>query len=125
MPNLDLFKNFDNPRGFKQGDVLLVEGTSGNEMYAIREGTVEIRVGSQRLAELGAGEFFGEMALIDQQTRSGSIVALTDGVMVPISRDRFMFLVQNHPFFALEVMKTLVDRLRTANRIAAEQAKPA
>lgn len=116
MPNLDLFKNFDNAIAFKKGDTLLLEGSSGQEMYVLREGTVEIRVGAVPIAVLKPGEFFGEMALIDEQARSATVVALSDGATIPISKQRFTFLVQNHPFFALEVMRVLVDRLRAMNR---------
>jgi CRP-like cAMP-binding protein len=120
MASLDMFKNFDNPVEFKKGDILLVQDTEGNDMYVLRDGAVEIRVGDKTLATLGPGDFFGEMAIIDEKHRSGSVVAASDGTMVPITRDRFKFLVQNHPFFALEVMKTLVDRLRAMNRVAAK-----
>jgi CRP-like cAMP-binding protein len=121
MAHLDLFKGFDNPVNFKQGETLLVDDAQGGDMYALCEGTVEIRAGEKLIATLGPGDFFGEMALINEHHRSGSVVASSDGSMVPITRDRFMFLVENHPFFALEVMRTLVDRLRAMNRAA--QAK--
>jgi CRP-like cAMP-binding protein len=52
------------------------------------------------------------MALIDDSPRSATVIAKTDVKLVPISRERFMFLVQNTPFFAIEVMQTLVGRLR-------------
>ncbi|HXP92788.1 MAG TPA: cyclic nucleotide-binding domain-containing protein [Candidatus Binatia bacterium] len=124
MPKLDLFGHFENPVHFKEGDVLLTEGAPGREMYALQEGTVEIRAGETLLSTLGPGDFFGEMALIDEHNRSGSVVASSDGKMVPITKERFMFLVQHHPFFSLEVMRVLVERLRAMNRLAA-QAKSA
>jgi CRP/FNR family cyclic AMP-dependent transcriptional regulator len=52
------------------------------------------------------------MALIDDSPRSATVVAKSDVQLVPISRERFMFLVQNTPFFAIEVMQALVGRLR-------------
>jgi CRP/FNR family transcriptional regulator, cyclic AMP receptor protein len=121
MAHLDLFSHMENPIDFKQGDVLLVQDSPGHEMYALREGTVEIRVGQTPLGTLQAGDFFGEMALIDEKQRSGSVVATSDGKMVAVTKDRFMFLVQNHPFFALEVMRALVERLRAANRLISGQ----
>ncbi len=121
MAKLDLFGHFDNPVHFKQGDVLLTQGAPGQDMYALQEGTVEIRAGETLLGTLGPGDFFGEMALIDDSKRSGSVIASTDGKMVPITKERFMFLVQNHPFFALEVMRVLVERLRAMNRLAAQK----
>lgn len=122
MARLDLFRHFEDVLDFKQGDVLLQQGTQGAHMYALREGNVEIRVNDAPIATLEAGDFFGEMAIIDADNRSGSVVALTDGKMVPITKERFTFLVAQHPFFALEVMRALVERLRATNRLLT--AKP-
>ena len=61
-------------------------------------------------------EFFGEMALIDGGIRSASAVAKTDCALVPINEKQFLFMVQETPFFALIVMRTLTARLRQAGR---------
>ena len=60
----------------------------------------------------GAGEIFGELALIDTQIRSASAIAKTDCQLIPVNERRFIFLTQQHPFFALHVMRILAQRLR-------------
>ena len=55
---------------------------------------------------------FGEMALVDSEPRSAEAVARTDCKLVPINKKRFAFLVTETPFFALEVMQVMANRLR-------------
>ena len=70
-----------------------------------------------RSVRLGAGESFGEMSLIDKRPRSATVTAVTDVVLAPISQGAFLVLVQDTPYFALEVMQSLSDRLRRANQM--------
>lgn len=81
-------------------------------MFAIVEGTVEIHLDGRVLETLGEGEFFGEMSLVDHSPRSASARARTDCRIVTIDEKRFGFMVQQTPFFALEMIRTLVKRLR-------------
>jgi CRP-like cAMP-binding protein len=55
------------------------------------------------------------MALIDRRPRSATAIAKTDAHLVRIDERRFQFMVQQTPFFALEVMRTIVRRLRDMN----------
>jgi CRP/FNR family cyclic AMP-dependent transcriptional regulator len=64
---------------------------------------------------LSERSIFGEMALIDASARSASAVAATDAAVVPIGEKQFLFLVSRTPYFALNVMRVLVRRLRTSN----------
>jgi CRP-like cAMP-binding protein len=100
------------------GEALFREGTPGTSMYLIRCGEVAIYVGGMPVERIGPGGIVGEMALIDDSPRSASAVALTDCELVPIDRKRFLFLVQETPFFALEVMRVMGERLRVMNRLA-------
>ncbi len=59
-----------------------------------------------------AGGVFGEMALIDKAPRSATAVAVTDSQVVAVGEKRFMYLIQQTPYFALEIMHVLADRLR-------------
>jgi len=61
--------------------------------------------------------FSGEMALIDSSARSATAVARTDCELIPVDDKRFMFLVQQTPFFAIHVMRVLADRLRKTNAL--------
>ena len=58
------------------------------------------------------------MALIDDSPRSATVVALTDVTVVPIQEQRFLFMVEHTPFFALRVMRVLANRLRRQNKAA-------
>ena len=67
------------------------------------------------MADLAADSIFGEMALIDNEPRSATAVAITDVELVPISEKQFLFLVSQTPYFALKVMRILAQRLRATN----------
>ncbi len=107
-----LFKNADNVKEFRAGTTIFQEGTPGDEMYIILDGDVELSVGDKILAVVGPGDIVGEMALIDLRSRSATAVAKTDCRVVPLNENRFLFLVQQTPFFSLHVMRVLAERLR-------------
>jgi CRP-like cAMP-binding protein len=81
-------------------------------MYAILEGEVEILVDGEVIDLNTPGGIIGEMALVDASPRSGTARAKTVCKVVPIDAKRFEFLVQQTPFFALQVMGVMADRLR-------------
>ena len=59
-----------------------------------------------------AGGVFGEMALVENRPRSATATVKSDAKLVPIDRNRFMFLVQQTPFFALQLLTIVTERLR-------------
>ena len=69
--------------------------------------------------EVDDGGIFGEMAMIDYGPRSASVVAKTDCEAVEIDEKLFLLLVRQTPFFAIDVMRTLVRRLRAMNELLA------
>jgi len=97
---------------FAAGQTIFAEGDPGDVMYGIREGEVDIVIRDEVVETAGAGAFVGEMALIDRQPRSATAIAKTDCKLVRVDAQRFQFMIQQTPFFALEVMRTLVRRLR-------------
>ena len=113
------FKLFDRPdvptRSYKAGEVVVAEGDTAKEMFVVRSGKVAIRVHDKTVEEVTPGGMFGEMALIDHSPRSATIVAEEDTVLVPINERLFVVLVQDTPFFALDVMRVLVERIRLMN----------
>ena len=102
-------------REYKAGDVIFREGDPAQELYVLKSGTVEIRLGNRLIDTLSERSIFGEMALIDPGSRSATAVAATDATIVPVSEKQFLFLVSHTPYFALTVMRVLVRRLRTSN----------
>ena len=112
MSNLGLFRRADDTVSFAAGQTVFNAGEQGRVMYVVLEGEVSILIGSAVMEDVLPGGFFGEMALIDQDLRSATAVAKTDCKLVPVDKKRFTFLVQEHPYFSLEVMQTLARRLR-------------
>jgi CRP/FNR family transcriptional regulator, cyclic AMP receptor protein len=102
-------------REYKAGDIIFREGDPAEDLFIVKSGTVEIRLGNRLLDTLPERSIFGEMALIDPGARSATAVATTDAVIVPVSEKQFLFLVSRTPYFALNVMRVLVRRLRTSN----------
>lgn len=102
-------------RTAKAGEVIIREGDAGAEFFVVKSGSVAIRHGNKTLQVLGEGEIFGEMALIDNEPRSASVVAETDVVVVPVGEKQFLFMTSEAPYFALNVMRVLAKRLRTSN----------
>jgi CRP/FNR family cyclic AMP-dependent transcriptional regulator len=81
-------------------------------MYVILEGEVDIQKHGRSIYTAGPGEILGEMAMIDAQGRSASAVAFSPCRLAVVDEKQFLFMVQETPNFALEVMRVLVGRLR-------------
>ena len=111
-------KFYNDHKFFQKGSIIFSEGDPGDEMYAVVEGEVEIRVNSASVHVVKEGEVFGEMAMIDKKPRSASAVAITDCKLVVINEQRFNFLLQQTPMFVTQIMKVMADRLRLMNKEA-------
>ena len=119
MNPAELFRQETGALQLASGDFLFREGDSGEKVYVLLEGEMEILLGDLVLENAGPGTLIGEMALIDDSPRTASAVAKTSCRLAEIDRRRFHFLVQQTPHFATHVMKTLADRLRHMNAVAA------
>ena len=102
-------------RDFKAGDVIFRQGDPAQELFIIQSGEVEIRLGNRVLETLPQFSIFGEMALIDNAPRSATAIDASDVKLVSVSEKQFLFLISNTPYFALNVMRTMAQRLRAAN----------
>jgi CRP/FNR family transcriptional regulator, cyclic AMP receptor protein len=116
MINFSLFRNSET-KDFAQGEKIFTAGEEGKMMYFVTEGEVDILVGSIVTETVTSGGIFGEMALIDQNVRSADAVARTNCKLVPVDQRRFQFMVSETPFFALEVMSIMAQRLRHVNEL--------
>jgi CRP/FNR family transcriptional regulator, cyclic AMP receptor protein len=103
-------------RFFKAGTIIFHQGDAASEMFVIKSGEVRIQLGNRALAELKADSIFGEMALIDDEPRSASAIAITDVELVPVTEKQFLFMVGQTPYFALKVMRVLAQRLRATSK---------
>jgi CRP/FNR family transcriptional regulator, cyclic AMP receptor protein len=104
-------------RSFKAGDTIFREGDAAEELFVVKTGKVEIRLGNRLLETLPERSIFGEMALIDHGPRSATAVAATDATLVPVDEKQFLLMVSRTPYFALNVMRVLVRRLRASNTV--------
>lgn len=112
---MDLLKLFDQSTEvdlFRAGETLFEAGDEANELYVVIGGTVEIRLGGTVVEHAGPGSIVGEMALITDHRRTATAIAATDCRLVPVNERRFLFLVQETPFFALHVMRVMAERIR-------------
>ncbi len=112
MADLSIFAADPDTQSYPAGHQFFNIGDHGEAMYVVLEGDVDIVLRGKVLETVHAGGIFGEMALIDHRERSADVVAKTDVKVAAIDQKRFIYLVRNHPFFALEVMKIMVARLR-------------
>jgi CRP-like cAMP-binding protein len=115
MPKIELFKNAEATHTLAAGEFLFQQGEAGAAAFVLVEGEIEVLVHGAVVERAGPGSLLGEMALIEQLPRSASARAVTACRLVAIDERRFRFLVQQHPFFGLQVMKIMADRLRQAN----------
>ncbi|NTU78514.1 MAG: cyclic nucleotide-binding domain-containing protein [Chloroflexales bacterium] len=97
---------------YTAGETIFAKGDAGNRMFVITAGTVTIEDEGLVIGTLGPGELIGELALIDAAPRSASAIARTDCALAPIDRSRFLFLVQQTPYFAVQVMQTMAEHMR-------------
>ena len=102
---------------FKADTNIFSEGDDGSEMYVVLEGIIALKVGYEIIDIVEAGDVMGEMAIIDAKKRSATAVAKTNCRMVPISKERFLSMVQETPDFAIHVMSVLAERLRNMNEL--------
>lgn len=97
---------------FQAGDTVFAEGSSGNFMYVVVEGTIDIFVGEKLIDISGPGDLLGEMSLIDSNHRSATAIARTEARCARVDENEFLAMVVDTPFFALHVMRVLVQRMR-------------
>jgi len=104
---------------FKEGSAIVSEGGMGLGFYLILDGKAEVRSKSKVLATLGKGQFFGEMALIDEKPRSADVIAVAPTRCWTLTTWAFSGLLKAHPEMAISMLKELVKRLRAAQSSAA------
>lgn len=116
--NYDMLANSGYPiQELEAGAPIFKEGDAGDNMFIVRAGEVEIKRGGNVVATVGPRGIFGEMALIDGSPRSADAYAKTDCSLVAVNERGFIFLVTETPYFAINVMRTLADRLRAMNSL--------
>ena len=138
LRHVPLFESLDNEAAHElcellesidreSGAVLFRAGDEGDAMYLIEEGRVRIYVRTKEgheitLTELGRGDFFGEMALLDDKPRSADARVAADARLAVLSREHFLSFVRSHPNVALELLSALANRLRQTDELLRHSA---
>ena len=93
-------------------------GDRGDSFYVILDGTALVKLPGKRGVRLGAGDWFGEMALIDAAPRAATVEAQTDVFAMLLGRNTFLKTIQDEPKIAIALLQTMAERLRTSERSA-------
>lgn len=111
----ELFHHETDLQTLSAGQILFKEGDDGDLMYVLMSGTLDIFVRDRLVETAEAGAIVGEMVIVDENIRSGTVIAKSDCTLLPIGRMRFSFLTQETPHIALHVIRVMADRLRRAD----------
>ena len=107
---------------YETGVEIFKEGETGDCMYIIGQGNIRIHKGNTTLAILKDKEVFGELSLLDADTRSASATAETDCVLYKIDQEPFYELLDERPEVARGFIKILCQRLRVMNEKSRQQS---
>jgi CRP-like cAMP-binding protein len=99
-----------------KGATLTKEGASGREFFAVADGKATAKIRGKKIANYGPGDFFGEMALLDQGPRSATITSDSPMKLYVLDARSFSRLIDNHPAVARKILRGLAGRLRKAEK---------
>ncbi len=95
----------------REGTVLTREGRPGREFFVLIDGNARVTKGGKKVADLSAGDWFGEIALITNRPRTATVTATSPGDVLVITDRRFHSVVETMPSIALKVLATVGERL--------------
>jgi CRP-like cAMP-binding protein len=98
-------------RTYQTDETIVKEGSAGTALYIVLSGRARVERGGSAIGQLGTGDFFGELALIEEHPRSATVVASeeTDCLLFPAWE--FTALLQEHPEVAVPIMRELIARI--------------
>jgi CRP-like cAMP-binding protein len=105
-------------RRFAPGTSIVRRGDAGSAFFVLLDGEARVVTPKGRPRRLRAGDFFGEMALLDESPRSADVVADGEVLAMTISRSAFGKLLRSEPILAQELLRTLAARLRAVEKSA-------
>ena len=108
-------------RHYKSGKFIFLEDSEGEQCFFVVQGSVKVTRLSKDgreviLAMLNEGEFFGEMALLDGESRSANVIALEETEVLTLNREDFLVVLHDYPQIAIQLLKEMADRLRKSDR---------
>jgi len=115
--SMSILAHAGEPADFADGEDVFTAGEKGTAMFAVISGEIDIIVHDTVVETVREGGVFGEMALIEHLERSATARAKGAAQVVTIDEKRFLYLVANHPTFALDMMRVLAGRLRHMDKL--------
>lgn len=112
---LGLFGGETDAVALHAGETLFKKGDAAFHVYVVKSGELRIFDESHDFETVTAGGIVGELALISDDGRTASARAISECEVIPIDRKRFLFLIQQTPFFAIKVMRAMCSRLKAMN----------
>jgi CRP-like cAMP-binding protein len=116
--SIHLFDRSTDTRRYGRGDIVFRAGEAGNLMYAVVDGEVDIVVSGRVVETAGPGSVIGELALVTQHRRCATAQARSACTLAPVDKRAFDFLLDEHPTFALTIMRLIAERLERMNAFA-------
>jgi CRP-like cAMP-binding protein len=114
-----MWREKDITKEFSKGDVIIKEGNPGREMYIIQSGSVEVTKSDGNreivLATLSRGDFFGEMAILENTNRTATVKAIETSRLIVLTTGNFMIKLKKDPTFAFQIMQKMSKRIRILN----------
>jgi len=95
----------------REGSTLVRQGEMGREAMIIESGTAVVRRNNRKVDDIGPGDFFGEMSLIDHMPRNADVVATSDMTVLVMDSREFSTILDTYPKVAVKILKTVVERL--------------
>lgn len=111
---LDLIAQVGRTVERSEGDVIVAEGASGVGFHLIIEGSAVVTRGGRKINELGAGDYFGEVSLIDEGPRSATVTATSSIKMVVLTPWEFRPLLKSHPSISFKLLVHMTSLYREA-----------
>lgn len=105
-------------RTYAAGETIVREGATGTALYVVLSGRVRVERAGAGVGELGPNDFFGELALIEDEPRSASVIAVDETECLLFPAWEFRALLDEHPQIALPIMRALIERLHRTERHA-------
>jgi CRP-like cAMP-binding protein len=94
------------------GESIFMKGDTGNCLYIVVEGAVQVHDGEKAIATLGPGEVFGELAALDPEPRMASVTVMEPALLLRMGNAELHELIAEHPEVALGIIRVLCRRLR-------------
>ena len=110
--SIDSIGRLTRPAGFASGEVLVREGDPGDTFIIMVSGRALVDQGGQRIREMSAGEFLGEISLIDHGPRTATVTALESIEALVVGADDFGRLMDDFPAVRLAILTALTQRIR-------------